>query len=79
MLTAIMDLLSSFNISSRTLTKLLEGSVSEDNGRSILWAAATNMIEMDPWGYELFVVYGILGGCIILLYLLIYSFRIFIM
>ena len=101
MLTAIMDLLSSFNISSRTLTKLLEGSVSEDNGRSILWAAATNMIEMDPWGYgamgarhilykihivghphnfilELFVEYGILGGSIILLYLLINSIRIFI-
>lgn len=100
-LTAIMDVLSYFNVSSRTLSKLLEGSVSEDNGRSILWTAATNMIQMDPWGYgamgarhilykihivghphnfilELLVEYGVLGGAIILLYLLINSIRIFI-
>lgn len=43
--------LDSLNISSRTITKLLEGSISEDNGRSEIWDGAINMIKANPFGY----------------------------
>lgn len=47
----LIRLLSSINISSRFITKLLEGSVSDDNGRNVIWEASINMIKDNPLGY----------------------------
>lgn len=44
------NLLESVGISSRTITKLLDGSISEDNGRTMIWAAAVNCIRENPFG-----------------------------
>ena len=43
--------LNRFNISSRFLEKLLNGTISDDAGRLIIWKAAVNMIKENPWGY----------------------------
>lgn len=51
LLTAATTFLSSLNINSRTITMLLDGSVSEDNGRKGIWEAAAQMINENPWGY----------------------------
>lgn len=49
MLTAnILDML---NLPSRTITKLLDGSIAEDNGRTRIWMAAVDMIKSNPFGY----------------------------
>lgn len=48
--TMLGDTLASFGISSRTITKLLEGGISEDNGRYLIWANAINHIKAHPFG-----------------------------
>lgn len=50
-LIALGNILESFHISSRTINKLLDGSISEDNGRSLIWLNAVNMIKQNPFGY----------------------------
>lgn len=50
LLTFVGNALESFGISSRTITKLLEGSISEDNGRSLIWLNAVNHIRENPFG-----------------------------
>lgn len=47
----VANILTSLNLSSRTIVKLLEGSIAEDNGRAEIWAAALNMIKENPFGY----------------------------
>lgn len=39
------------HISSRFITKLLSGSITEGSGRNIIWEAAVNMIKKNPLGY----------------------------
>lgn len=50
-LSALGSVLNSLHISSRTLDKLIQGSISEDNGRSVIWLAAINMIRENIFGY----------------------------
>ena len=47
----IMSLLSSMNISSRFITMFLNGTLTSDSGRSVLWDAALEMIRERPLGY----------------------------
>lgn len=49
-LTLLGNALESFGISSRTITKILEGSISEDNGRALIWSTALNHIRSNPLG-----------------------------
>ncbi|MDO4306317.1 MAG: O-antigen ligase family protein [Eubacteriales bacterium] len=50
-LSALINLLNQFNVSSRTLTMLLEGSIADNNGRYEIWNAAIEMIKKNPFGY----------------------------
>lgn len=45
------DLLAKAGLSSRFLTKLIEGTISTDSGRSVIWNAAVKMIRAKPFGY----------------------------
>lgn len=47
----LMSLLNRLNLSSRFLTKLLEGGITDDTGRSAIWQACLRMIEENPLGY----------------------------
>ena len=49
-LNALVSILGALNINSRTITKLLEGSISEDNGRNLIWMTAINHIKAHPFG-----------------------------
>lgn len=49
-LTSFGNILQMFGISSRTINKLLEGSISEDNGRALIWLNAINHIREHPLG-----------------------------
>lgn len=40
-----------FNIKSRTLSMLLTGDIDNDNGRSLIWGAAINLLKKNPFGY----------------------------
>lgn len=44
-------LLSSAGISSRIIKTLVEGTVSSDSGRSVIWEAAAQAIVNNPWGH----------------------------
>ncbi len=50
-LSTAVNILETFNLPSRTIMKLLEGSISEDSGRNVIWSAAINMIKENPFGY----------------------------
>lgn len=50
LLTFVGNTLDTLGISSRTITKLLDGSISEDNGRYEIWKAAINHIQAHPFG-----------------------------
>ena len=50
-LLTIGGLLSNLGIKSRFFTKLLNGSVMDDNGRNKIWSAAIGMIKENPYGY----------------------------
>lgn len=39
------------HISSRFITKLLSGSITEGSGRNVIWEAAVRMIKENPFGY----------------------------
>ncbi len=60
-----MTLLSKFGLKSRFLTKLVEGSVTDDSGRDVIWKAAIDMIKTNPFGYGAMgtrhVIYKIIG------------------
>ena len=49
--TGIASLLEHLGFSSRTLTMLLNGEITDDNGREKIWNAATKMIHDNPFGY----------------------------
>ena len=48
------DVLTSLNLSSRFIMKLIDGSIAEDNGRFPIWNAAIEMIREQPLGYGAF-------------------------
>lgn len=50
-LLAIAAILNTFNISSRFITKMLQGSIADTTSRNEIWAAAINMIKENPFGY----------------------------
>ncbi len=50
-LQALAKLLETLNISSRFLTKLMSGTIADDNHRGEIWAAALRMIRARPLGY----------------------------
>ncbi len=50
-MTSIIQLLESMNIESRTIRMILEGNISDDNGREPLWNAAIQMIKENPFGW----------------------------
>lgn len=50
-LMGISMLISKFGFSSRFITTLLSGSISNDNGRNRIWLAAIDMIKENPLGY----------------------------
>lgn len=47
----LVQMLSSANISSRLIEKIVDGSITADSGRSRIWDAAVQMIKDNPWGY----------------------------
>lgn len=49
-LSALVSILGAFHINSRTITKLLEGSISEDNGRNLIWMTAIEHLKAHPFG-----------------------------
>lgn len=50
-LTILADLLENYGLSSRFITKLVNGDIMDDAGRSKIWLAALNMIRKQPFGY----------------------------
>ena len=50
-LTAFQRLLAHFNINSRTLQMMLDGTVAINNGRDVFWEASFQMIRENPQGY----------------------------
>ncbi|MBQ6066718.1 MAG: O-antigen ligase family protein [Clostridia bacterium] len=51
LLTAFQDLLEWFNVNSRTLRMMLDGTVAVNNGRDVFWDASFQMIRENPLGY----------------------------
>ena len=50
-ITFMVQILNKFNVSSRFLIKLLNGSIADDSGRGKIWAVAIEMIKKNPLGY----------------------------
>ena len=50
-LNGVSQLLSKAGLSSRLIKKMIEGTASDDNGRTVIWARAIQMIKDKPWGY----------------------------
>ena len=50
-LIGLLSILSSLNINSRTIQKLLAGTITDDSNRSVIWNAAVQMIKDNPLGY----------------------------
>lgn len=50
-LMGIVYIMNSFNLPSRFFTMLLNGNISDDSGRDVIWAAAIEMIRKNPLGY----------------------------
>ncbi len=47
----IITVMDKLDVSSRTITMLLEGDIADDNGRDAIWGAAIEMIRDKPLGY----------------------------
>lgn len=50
-LLALSKIITRFGFSSRFITSLMSGTISNDSGRSRIWGAAIDMIKQNPWGY----------------------------
>lgn len=50
-LQGLAELLDQFGLRSRIISRLIAGTVSDDNGRIVLWNATLDMIKENPFGY----------------------------
>lgn len=51
LLSFVANLMDGMGLKSRFIRLLMEGSISDDNGRMAIWQAAINMIKENPFGY----------------------------
>lgn len=61
----IIGLFSNYGLSSRFLTKLMEGTISSDSGRNYIWNMAMEMIKQRPFGYGFMGSRHVIGTIII--------------
>ena len=50
-ISALAVVLKRLNLSSRLVTKILSGEILDNSNRTVIWAAAIDMIEKNPFGY----------------------------